>query len=141
MIKLLWRGQRELYKSLVRIERNVEDSSKEFVRVAAEWLVNDIRSSWSGASPYNPGQPPAVDTGNLDKNVTSESQGRGEGGRFSKDVIAWFVRIDTAKGNGKGYSQALETGTSKMEARPFIMPAVDRLEAVYGELAKRNIRV
>lgn len=137
-----WRGEKELYRNLTRIERNVEESTGEFLRDAAQWLVNDIRSNWSARSPSSRGNPPAVVTGNLDSSVVAESTGRDGGGRFSNTVsaIRWYVRVDTSKGvdprNRGGYGGVLENALN----RPYFAPAVERLEAIYETLAKRYIQ-
>lgn len=140
-----WRGEKQFYRALIRIERNVTTSTEEFGQMAAEWLANDIRSSWSLTSPSSPGDPPAKVTWNLDSSVQTNFQGRDLSGRFTgKDQrVLWFVSVDTTEGiqpgNRGGYAQALEMGTDRMRARPFMMPAIERLSATFGVMAKRTI--
>lgn len=142
MINMRLRGEKDFYKALIRIERNVEHSTGEFLRITAEWLKNDIRSHWSTRSPSSYGATPAVVSGNLDSSVTVEKQGRSSGGQFasSKSAQSWYVRVDTANGldpQGRGgYGQVLEFDLN----RPFMRPAIERLEAVYEDLAKRYIK-
>lgn len=138
MMVVDWRGEEEFYRSLFRLERKVEEQSSELVTFAANWLVNDIRTSWSPtAQTQGSGNPPAIKTGNLDSSVIAE-QGRDVLGRFA---AARVVRVDTEAGmnpQGRGnYAQVLEF---KYDL-PFFQPAVDRLEAVYPSLAKRFIRL
>lgn len=138
MITIHWKGEEELYRSLVRIERQVEAESSELVTFAAEWLVNDIRSSWSPMQQTaGSGNPPAIKTGNLDSSVIAE-QGRDVLGRFA---AARVVRVDTEAGmqpNNRGnYAQALEFGYNL----PFFEPAKERLMQIYPTLAKRFIRL
>lgn len=138
-----WRGEDELYRNVTKFERSVEDSTGEFLKIAAEWLVNDIRSNWSSRSPSSRGSAPAVVSGNLDSSVIAEKTGRSSGGQFAStaDATSWFVRVDTAKGSDPqgrgGYAKVLEDELK----RPFFNPAVERLKAVYEDLAKRTIKV
>lgn len=150
MISIQWRGEEDLYRSLVRIESIVEKGSDDLVREAAEMLVRDIRSSWSGTrQTIGSGNPPATkgghpdNTGNLDSSVIVETSGRDVLGRFSNadNTRVRFVRINTAEGDdpqGRGnYAQILENNYNL----PFIQPAVDRLAGVYDDMAKRYMRL
>lgn len=58
-----------------------------------------------------PGEPPAVDTGSLKKSIHNEVVRRG-------DEVIGLV------GSKLPYALPLETGTSKMEPRPFLRPAL-----------------
>ena len=144
MITLQWRGEDELYKNVFKLEKRITDNTSDFVRFAARWLEMDIRTNWSSKSPSSAGKPPAIDTGNLDKSVKAEPQGRQSGGRFGTDTdsIAWYVRIDTSEGNGKSYSQALEDGVPSINLlpRPYMRPAIDRLKTIFPDMAHREIR-
>jgi hypothetical protein len=137
------RGVDRLERALIRVERNVDRTTEEFLQFCAHWLRNDIRSNWSRQSPSSEGNPPAVKTGNLDSSVTVSKQGRGDGGRFaaSGDAKRWYVVVDTSKGyrpDGRGnYEGILEEFLN----RPFMKPAVARLEGKYELFAKRFIRV
>ncbi len=140
MIKAQWRGVNKLYKSLIRIEKRVDETSFEFLVYVAEWLRNDIRWRWSSSSPSSIGSPPAILTGNLDSSIKVARQGRTSGGQFAStsDAKKLFIVIDTEAGDnplGRGqYSGVLELD------RPFMQPAVRRLEGVYSSLAKRKIK-
>ena len=148
MITMDWRGEEDFYKSVYKLEKRYLDNTSDFVRFAARWLEMDIRTSWSPKSPSSPHKAPAVDTGNLNASVKAEPQGRQSGGRFGTDTdsISWYVRVDTASGNGKSYSQALEEGVPvnnwgfEMKPRPFMRPAIDRLKGIFPEMAHREIR-
>jgi HK97 gp10 family phage protein len=63
----------------------------------------------SGDGPSAPGQPPAIDTGNLANSITEQMTGPGEG------------EVDV----GAEYGIYLEMGTAKMAPRPFLAPAVE----------------
>jgi hypothetical protein len=153
MITLQWRGEQDLYKNLIKFERRVTDNTSDFVRFAARWLEMDIRTHWSMKKPSDAGNPPAMDTGNLDSAVRAEPQGRDLGGRFGTDTdsMAWYVRVDTANGEHPenwygtdrgGYGQALENGvpSRNLKPRPFMKPAIDRLRQTFPEMALREIR-
>lgn len=140
------------YRSLVRVERRVSETSEEFTRAALEWLQADIRQNWSPSSVSAIGSPPAKDlpktTGNLDSAIFIQQQVRGSLGRFATnaDHKYGYLSIDTARGsnpkNRGGYSQALEFGvpSNNLQPRPFLQPAVERLAGVYPDLAKRYIK-
>jgi hypothetical protein len=146
-ISVRWRGEQDLYKSLIRIERKLNEKTSDFLKFSAEWLKNDIRSHWSSRSPSAPNSAPAVVSGNLDSSIFVEQQGRSLGGQFSSGAMTWFVRVDTAKGsnprNRGGYSQALEFGvpSHNQRPRPFMQPAIDRLKQNFESLAKSKIKL
>lgn len=129
------------FRELERLERELPEEVGASVADAARALVEDIRSSWSPTAPSSPGFPPAVRTGNLDESVLDDEQSRDSKGRFAvgENATRHFVRIDTTKGpryHGRGgYEGYLEgpEGTVNMEPRPFVQPAVERLEAIYTE--------
>lgn len=103
-----------------RLKRMVAKTPQQVTRAlyaAGQLLELDAeRSITSGAVsgvnhiPSNPGQPPNADTHFLDSNIETEIGGPG------------LVTV-TSKAN---YSAALEWGTSRMAARPFMRPAVER---------------
>lgn len=100
---------------------------------AANLVKNDaIKSIMQGSKTggtvrkYNPnrthtqsaaGEPPASDTGFLVSNITADVERTGTG--FSRRVTG----IVTASAP---YAIHLEFGTYKMQARPFLQPALDR---------------
>ena len=57
-----------------------------------------------------PGEPPAIDTGNLVNSVFSEKSGPGQ----------------ALVGASAEYAEYLEFGTRKMAARPFLRPALEK---------------
>ena len=138
------RGTEKLYRTLIRVENTVDATTGEFLDEAADWLVNDIRSSWSSSSPSPVGAAPAVVTGNLDSSVIVDEQGRSDGGRFASKSgqKVKIVRVDTSKGDdpqGRGnYAQALED-PHYIYNRPFMRPAIKRLESEFVRMAKRKI--
>lgn len=129
---------------MVRVEQNIERTTAEGVNEAAHALVADIRSNWSTSAPSAKGSAPAFDltvnTGNLDSSIQVDDQNRDRSGRFSKDAIVKFVRMDTSMGdnpNGRGnYAGILEENLD----RPFIQPAIDRMQGRYESILKRFIK-
>lgn len=127
MINLRWKGIDDLKDVTVLLEKRVFDQAAGATDEAAETAVKDIRSSWSASSPSSPGNPPAVVTGALDASVSSEQK------LASGNTVATEIK---AEAGHAGYN---EFGTSKMAARPFMQPAVNRLRHTFPIIAKRRI--
>lgn len=85
-------------------------SAGQLIELDAERSITSGAVSGKNHTPSNPGQPPNADTHFLDSNIETEIGGPG------------LVTV-TSKAN---YSAALEWGTSRMAARPFMRPAVER---------------
>lgn len=85
-------------------------SAGQLIELDAERSITSGAVSGKNHIPSNPGQPPNADTHFLDSNIETEIGGPG------------LVTV-TSKAN---YSAALEYGTSRMAARPFMRPAVER---------------
>lgn len=130
------------WRTMIRVEENIDRSTKEGVRVSAEALVADIRSNWSSSSPSAKGNAPAVVTGNLDSSVQLDEQKRDTSGRFSADAHVMFVRVDTSMGDNPmdrgNYAPALED--EGFLNRPFIQPAIDRMEGIFPEIMRRIVK-
>lgn len=121
-------------RGLARLEKRVPEQTLGGVRAAANALVNDIRSSWSPHSPSDPGNPPAVVTGDLSANIRVDARDRL--GRFATDADALSAVIVFEQ----EYAPYLEESTKKMRPRPFIDPAVQRLEGVYATFFQELFR-
>lgn len=100
--RMVQRTPREVARALYSAGQLIELDAERSITSGAVSGVNHI--------PSNPGQPPNADTHFLDSNIETEIGGPG------------LVTV-TSKAN---YSAALEWGTSKMAARPFMRPAVER---------------
>lgn len=81
------------------------------VQKMAQDTQTEIVMNFSSQSPSSPGQPPGVDTGTLKNSVVAVPRGR----------KTWVVNI------GAEYGLALEYGTRNMAARPFVLPAINRM--------------
>lgn len=99
------------------LERKLPGMAEDGARAIAEFVINDINSTWSDASPSPRGGPPAKVTGRLERSVVI--QGRDEFGRFSsgKDVVGVSIRYTAP------YSGRLEFGDLE---RPYLGPALQR---------------
>lgn len=76
-------------------------------------VERDIKESMSPNGPSAPGEPPAVDTGRLRASITHRVE-------MEADEVAGYV------GTNVEYAPWLEFGTSKMQPRPFMVPAIER---------------
>lgn len=146
MLTLRLDGEENFYRSLITIERKVDALSKDWLDEMGEFVVSSIRENWSANSPSDAGAPPAIDSGNLDSSLHLERVYRDMGGRFASKGAASriHIRVNTLEGdrpNGYNYAPALETGTYKMEARPFMMPALERAASLGQTIAKRVFRL
>lgn len=147
MLTLRLDGEENFYRSLIRVERKVEEQSHDFLDAMAEWIVGNIRENWSSQSPSAAGQPPAMKTGNLDSSFLIDEQYRSSGGQFSakSEASRVYIRVNTEDGdnplNRGNYAQALETGTYRMEARPFLSPAIDRANDIMPHIARSKFRL
>ncbi len=89
---------------------NPDVSAEALVQFLAQTMEADVKDSFSNQSPSSPGDPPGVDTGNLKNSVIAKPDG----------PKTWAVLV------GAEYGAMLEYGTSKMAARPFMLPAGER---------------
>lgn len=98
--------------------------------IQTEAQISITRGAVSGKNhvPSAPGQPPNQDTGVLAGNIETTRAGK------------LRVRV-TSKA---GYSSALEFGTSKMAARPFMRPARDkmrpRIEKLLADAVTKQVK-
>lgn len=93
----------------------------DFLFFLAEHGAEDIVDNYTTDHiPSSPGEPPAVRTGNLRDSTVAEKHDN-------------YATIDV----GAEYAEWLEFGTSKIAPRPFVRPAVQRLENDIPALAKK----
>lgn len=94
-------------------------------RVQVEAQVSITRGAVSGKGhvPSAPGEPPNADTHFLANNIETVQ------------VAALKVEVSS----NAPYSAALERGTSKMQARPFMKPALNKKQAEVQDLIKRAV--
>lgn len=83
---------------------------------ACLFLEGDIKKSLTGKSPSAPGEPPGKRTGTLGRSIAHEVEKKA-------DIIVGRV------GTNITYAIPLEFGTSKMSARPFLRPGLEKNKA------------
>lgn len=74
------------------------------------------------SEPSSPGHPPAIQTGNLVRSVMIDDS----------DIEQLRARVGVF--SNAPYAGFLEGGTESMEARPFLKPAMDRMQEVAGAI-------
>ena len=125
-IKFSVKNLKKVLKQLNRLEKDMEVPFQEIVKGGGQFIRGEaIKSIQSGAKSgivyekYNPrrshrasapGQAPASDTGNL----------------VSKIIVKQKSKNITNVESNADYSAFLEYGTSKMEPRPFMLPAFEK---------------
>lgn len=108
---------------LKQIEMTMPGSVDKIVLNLAQATDTDMKRHFSRKSPSSPGRPPAVDTGNLKNSIVARPAGRGKA----------EVSI------GAEYAIYLEYGTTRMAARPFLRPAVERISEKAKEIVKATL--
>lgn len=102
----------------------------ELVRADAAASIKEGAISGPGHVPSQPGQPPNADTHQLDLSI---------------DTVLSPTRLSVIIQSRAPYSAALEFGTSKMAARPFLRPALrrhrNRLVRGFVEAVNDTVRV
>lgn len=94
------------------------------IEAEAEISITAGSVSGKGHVPSAPGQPPNADTRQLDTSIETV-----KAGELAVDVIS-----------NAPYSKALEYGTHKMAARPFMRPATQKRKAEAVALIARAAR-
>lgn len=103
-------------EALDRLIREIPGRADQVTAIAADLVVNDIRSHWSGHSPSAPGDSPAVASGELDASIVATKIAGGDRPTYQVTGTA-------------GHAVFLEKGTRKMARRPFIYPAMQRMRS------------
>lgn len=96
----------------------------QMIEIEAENSITAGSISGAGHVPSLPGQPPNADTRQLDGSIHTVVVGRGR------------VNVESTA----PYSAALEWGTSKMAARPFMSPAAKKKSPEAKKLIAEAIR-
>jgi HK97 gp10 family phage protein len=123
-------GPRDTIRNAMRFYRSAEfvravgqglEAGAGLVRAEASRSITAGSASGKRHVPSAPGEPPNNDTGHLKANLDVE-------------MVDPFTARVTSRA---GYSAALEFGTSKMAARPFLRPARDKFsDRARGEVIK-----
>jgi HK97 gp10 family phage protein len=125
------RGFDALRQRLSRLARATDDACAQAAASSAAAMAEDIRRSLSpsaaNARVSAPGEPPASHSGRLRRGVRADSDG-----------AAGSVMVGPS--TGAPYAAALEFGTRRMAARPFILPAVASFRARIAAIAAQALR-
>lgn len=87
-----------------------------------------------------PGEPPAIDTGTYRASIMNEVElsGTNVEGRVGPDIE--YIAAKAAIGTDVNYGVHLELGTSKMEPRPHLVPALRRTKKKVVKIFKEANR-
>ena len=96
----------------------------QMIEIEAEISITRGSISGKGHVPSRPGEPPNADTRLLDTSIET--------------VVVGPNRVDVV--SSAPYSAALEFGTSKMDARPFMGPAARVKQAEAVDLIARAVK-
>jgi HK97 gp10 family phage protein len=96
----------------------------QMIEIEAELSITRGSISGKGHVPSRPGEPPNADTRLLDTSIDT--------------IVVGPNRVDVV--SSAPYSAALEFGTSKMEARPFMGPAARAKQADAVDLIARAVK-
>lgn len=132
-------GVQDATKALEKVKEDLENNMQEVLLGGGQLIRGEaIRSIQSGAKSgktykrYNPtrthkasapGEAPASDTGFLVSNIRVKDE---------KDVVQ--VRSEAS------YSKFLEYGTSKMLARPFLFPAMEKSKPKIAQVILQKVK-
>lgn len=93
------------------------------IQVSAQHSITDGSISGKGHIPSRPGEPPNADTHALDRQIEAERTGP----------------LTAAVNSNDPKSAWLERGTSRMAARPFMLPALTRERKAIATLVKEAV--
>lgn len=123
--------------------RLVQRASETAAEQAVEIIVRRVSRSaqrllstrnWKESGPSKPGQPPSLRTGALAKSVPLAASWESDGDGGAVGIVGSTVK----------YSVFLELGTSNVQPRPFLRPAIDenadRIERLTGEALAIQLR-
>lgn len=149
-------GVKELIQNLERLGGNVQDASIEAIWTAGAHLEGAAKEKLSqpgtgrtyktGRSGERyathqasaPGEPPAVDTGELRASVTHNVTGRV--GKSLPDPGGSKTKVKDYVGTNLESGAYLEFGTSRMKPRPWLYPTIAEEAAVVNKLIKNVLK-
>lgn len=112
----------ELFRGvLAHTQQAVDDA----LRAVLEDGQRFVRGRFSLIPPSAPGNPPAIDTGNLYRHIEIGLHAGGAGG---------YLRAATE------YAIYLELGTSRMAARPFMLPAALYMQKQLPRIIRQQLQ-
>ena len=128
IIKIVGIGANDIRNTIITSMQNTPKWSRSYVRGKSKRIKDDT-GKMRRARHYvsMPGNPPAVDTGQLVRSILWRLNPPG-------NEIEVGAIGGTGKG-GKSYATYLEYGTKHMAERPFLKPAIDRhIEGIINQV-------
>jgi len=104
-VKVEWNGK--------KLAKKYREALADGLTAGAIYLQGEMKQNLSGPSPSLPGEYPGKDTGNLRRSITFSAA--------SPDKLVSAAGVSAAKTTENTYALYLEFGTSKMQARPFLV--------------------
>ena len=109
----------EVAKRLYKVGQDIE--------LDAEFSITAGSVSGEGHFPSKPGEPPNADTRHLDTNIETK--------------LVDTYRPSVTVTSHADYSAALEYGTERMAARPFMRPALEKNKKQVVEAARLGVNI
>ena len=94
------------------------------------------RSHWSGA----PGEPPAIDLGNLRASISHNVETKNEQITGKVFPAIDYLAAKATSGTDVEYGYYLEYGTSRIKPRPFLRPALNACRNKIKSIFQKAIR-
>ena len=110
-------------EKLDEIQQKLPTLAAEIAQHIAEAVMTEIDAGWSANAPSEPGEAPAVVSGHLANSITIEQIGNSE------------VRV----GSNASYAPFLEFGTTEIEMRPWLRPAVERVRGQLSQILREMV--
>jgi HK97 gp10 family phage protein len=120
------------------------------MKAAAEFVERDVKKNFTlsgtgraykrGKKVHRaslPGEPPAIDIGNLRASIMSQVNVTGPvvTGQVGPDID--YLAANTEVGTDVNYGLYLELGTSRMQPRPFLRPALKRTRRAVNKIFRK----
>jgi len=122
---------RLVFNNLRLMSGQLYSISTEVVNATAQTIAEVAAQSMEGQiSPSSPGHAPAIDSGLLHDSINSTSSVSTLGGYGDITAIA-YTDVE--------YAPHLEYGTVHMEARPFMVPAAERVRPSFEKAMRSAI--
>ena len=115
MIRVTLTGGKGLRRRLGRLSMEQRRALTDAIKESAEALRDELKADLGvrAGRPSAPGEPPAMDSGRLRDSVFAETDADGLSARVGSDL---------------DYAAHLEFGTTRMAARPWLLPAFERMK-------------
>lgn len=113
-----------LYNNLPKLSAEAHGRAHTAVDKTVHKLDEIVKGSMSPNGPSSPGQPPAIDTGNLVNSLQID---------WEHDLLALY-------GPEADYGVHLEYGTRRMAARPYMRPAAEKVRPGFLEAMKQIVK-